>query len=118
MNLALWIMQGILAFVFVAAGSMKLFAYPKYRAMLEKTGPTTLTHLQVTLIGVAELAAVVGLVAPLAFHIAPWLTVCAAAGLAMIMLSATVYHIRRSEPPIMTVVLFVLAAIVAVGRAR
>jgi len=115
MNLALWIMQGILAFVFIAAGGMKLFAYPKYRAMLEKTGATTVTHRQITLIGIAELVGVVGLVAPLALHIAPWLTVCAAAGLALIMLSATVYHIRRREPPIMTGMLFVLAVIVAVG---
>lgn len=118
MNLALWVMQGILAFVFIAAGSMKLFAYPKYRAMLEKTRPTSLTHQQITFIGVAELAAVVGLIAPLALHVTPWLTVCAAAGLAMIMLSATVYHLRRREPPIMTAVLFVLAVFVAVGRVR
>jgi uncharacterized membrane protein YphA (DoxX/SURF4 family) len=118
MNLALWVMQGILAFVFIAAGGMKLFAYPKYRAMLEKTAPTTLTHAQLTLIGIAEIVGVVGLVARLALHIAPWLTVCAAAGLALIMLSATVYHIRRHEPPIMTAVLFVLAIIVAVGRGR
>jgi len=118
MNLALWVMQGILAFVFMAAGSMKLFAYPKYRAMLEKTAPTTLTHQQIIFIGVAELAAVVGLIAPLALHVAPWLTVCAAAGLAVIMLSATVYHIRRREPPIMTVVLFLLAVLVAAGRTR
>jgi uncharacterized membrane protein YphA (DoxX/SURF4 family) len=118
MNLALWITQGILAFVFVAAGSMKLFAYPKYRAMLEKTGPTTLTHQQITFIGIAELAGVAGLILPPALHVAPWLTVWAAVGLAVIMLSATVYHIRRREAPIMTTVLFVLAVLVAVGRAR
>ena len=117
MNLALWITQGILAFVFIAAGGMKLFAYPKYRAMFEKSGPTTLSHQQITFIGIAELAAVVGLIAPLALHIAPWLTACAAAGLAVIMLSATVYHIRRREPAIMTAVLFVLAVFVVVGRA-
>jgi hypothetical protein len=57
LNLALWVMQGILAFVFIAAGSMKLFAYPKYRAMLEKTGPTALTHPQITFIGIAEVVA-------------------------------------------------------------
>jgi uncharacterized membrane protein YphA (DoxX/SURF4 family) len=118
MNLALWITQGILAFVFVAAGSMKLFAYPKYRAMLEKTGPTTLTHQQITFIGFAELAGVAGLILPPALHVAPWLTVWAAAGLAAIMLFATVYHIRRREAPIMTTVLFLLAVLVAVGRTR
>jgi hypothetical protein len=77
-----------------------------------------LTHGQIIFIGIAEIVGVVGLVAPLALHIAPRLMVYAAAGLALIMLSATIYHIRRREPPIMTAVLFVLAIIVAVGRAR
>jgi len=117
MNLALWVVQGILAFAFVAAGGMKLFAYPKYRAMIEKTGPTTLTHGTITFIGIAELAGAVGVVLPMAANIAPWLSVWAAAGLAVIMLSATVFHIRRREPPIMTAVLFVLTVFVTVGRA-
>jgi uncharacterized membrane protein len=118
LNLALWVMQGILAFVFTTAGGMKLFSYQKYRAILEKSSPTTMTYRQITLIGIVELAGAVGLVAPLALHIAPWLTVWAAAGLAAIMLSATIYHIRRREPPVMTSVLFLLSVLVAVGRAR
>jgi uncharacterized membrane protein len=116
MNIALWVTQGILAFVFIMAGGMKLFAYQKYRAMLEKSGPTSLTHGVITLIGIAELAGVAGLVLPMALNVAPWLTVWAAAGLAVIMLSATVFHIRRHEPPIVTAVLFVLAVFVVVGR--
>jgi uncharacterized membrane protein YphA (DoxX/SURF4 family) len=116
MNIALWVAQGILAFVFIMAGGMKLFSYEKYRAMLEKSGPTSLTHGLITLIGIAELAGVAGIVLPTAMNVAPWLTVWAAAGLAVIMLSATVFHIRRHEPPIMTGVLFVLAVFVAVGR--
>jgi uncharacterized membrane protein YphA (DoxX/SURF4 family) len=116
MNLALWIVQGILACLFIAAGGMKLFAYPKYRAMLEKGRPVTLTHGFFTFLGVAELAGAVGVVLPMALNIAPWLTVWAAAGMAVIMLSASVFHIRRREPPIMTGVLFVLAVVVVVGR--
>jgi hypothetical protein len=52
----------------------------------------------------------------MALNIAPWVTVWAAGGLAVIMLSATVFHIRRHEPPIMTAVLLVLAVMVVVGR--
>ncbi len=117
MNIALWVSQGILAFAFIAAGGMKLLAYPKYRAMLEKTGPTTLTSGTITFIGIAELAGAVGVVLPMAANVAPWLSVWAAAGLAVIMLSATVFHIRRREPPIMTAVLFLLAIFVVYGRA-
>jgi len=116
MNIALWVTQGILSFLFIMAGGMKLFSYQKYRAMLEKSGPTSLTHGLITLIGVAELAGAAGMVLPMALNIAPWLTVWAAAGLAVIMLSATVFHVRRHEPPIMTGVLFVLAVVVVVGR--
>jgi uncharacterized membrane protein len=116
MNIGLWVTQGILAFAFIAAGGMKLFSYEKYRAMLEKSGPTSLTHGRITLIGVAELAGAAGIVLPMALNVTPWLTVWAAAGLGAIMLSATVFHIRRHEPPIMTAVLFVLAVLVVVGR--
>ena len=42
MNIALWVVQAVLAFAFVAAGSMKVFAYEKYKAMSEKSGPTDL----------------------------------------------------------------------------
>lgn len=116
MNVALWVTQGILAFVFLMAGGMKLFSYQKYRAMLEKSGPTSVTRGQITFLGLVELAGAAGLVLPMALNIAPWLTVWAAAGLAVIMLAATVFHIRRHEPPVMTGVLFVLAVLVAVGR--
>lgn len=118
MNIALWVTQGILACLFIAAGGMKLFSYQKYRAMLEKSGPTSLTHGFITFLGVAELAGAAGVVFPMALNTAPWLTVWAAAGMAVIMLSATVFHIRRREAPIMTAVLFVLAVFVAVGRGR
>ena len=116
MNLALWIVQGILACLFVGAGGMKLFAYAKYRAMLEKGGPVTLTHGFFTFLGIVELAGAAGVILPMALHIASWLTVYAAAGLGVIMLSATIFHIRRREPPIMTTVLFLLAVLVVVGR--
>ena len=32
MNMTLWIVQGLLALAFIAAGAVKLFAYEKYRA--------------------------------------------------------------------------------------
>jgi len=50
-NIALWVMQGILAFAFTAAGGMKVLAYEKYRAMLEKGGPITLTHRFIKFLG-------------------------------------------------------------------
>ena len=62
------------------------------------------------------MAGAIGVILPMAISVAPWLCVWAAAGLALIMLSATIFHVRRREPPITTAVLFLLAAFVATGR--
>jgi len=56
MNLALWIVQGILAFAFIVVGLMKVFAYEKYKALTEKNGPTGITRGLAAFIGIAELA--------------------------------------------------------------
>lgn len=72
--IALWVVQALPALALIGSGAMKLFAYEKYRAMLEKNGPTGLTRGLVTFIGVAEIAGALGVILPLATGIAPWLT--------------------------------------------
>jgi uncharacterized membrane protein len=116
MNLALWIVQGILAAAFVAFGGMKLFAYEKYKATTEKNGPSGLTRGLVSFIGVAELAGAIGIILPIAAGVAPWLSAWAAAGLSAIMLLAIGYHVRRRESLVAPAVLFALAAFVVFGR--
>lgn len=116
MNLALWIVQVLLALAFIAAGRMKLFAYEKYKAMSEKNGPSSLTRGLTTFIGVAELAGGFGVVLPLATGVAPWLSAVAAVGLATVMLLAVGYHVRRRESPAAPAILFALAAFVSLGR--
>src|SRR6266481_5471141 len=96
MKLALWIVQGLLAFAFIAAGAMKLFAYEKYKSMSEKqNGPGGLTRGLISFIGVAELTGAIGIVLPMAAGVAPWLSIWAAVGLATIMLLAMGFHVRR-----------------------
>ncbi len=116
MNIALWVVQGMLAFAFIAIGSMKLFAYEKYKAVSEKNGPSGLTRGLVTFIGVCEVAGAVGVVLPMATHIAPWLSVWAAVGLSTIMLLAIGYHLRRHESAITPGVLLLMGAFVVFGR--
>jgi len=69
-------------------------------------------------IGVAELLAAVGLVLPGVTHILPWLTALAAAGLMIVMGSATILHVFRGEigNAISAAVLFVLVTVVAYMR--
>ena len=69
MNLALWIVQGFLAFAFIGIGGMKVFAYEKYKAMTEKNGPSGIPHGLATFIGIAEVAGGVGIILPMATNI-------------------------------------------------
>jgi uncharacterized membrane protein YphA (DoxX/SURF4 family) len=116
MNLALWIVQGLLAVAFIGAGAMKLFAYEKYKIQSEKNGPTGITRGLATFIGISEITGALGVVLPMATNTAPWLSPWAAVGLATIMLLAIIFHVSRHESPVPPVVLFLLAAFVAFGR--
>ena len=118
MNIALWIVAGLLALAFLAAGAMKL---AKSRAQLAESGMAwteDFSDSQVKLIGLVEVLGALGLILPAALGIAEILTPLAAAGLALTMLGATVVHARRGEKsniPV-TLVLAALAAFVAVMR--
>ena len=118
MNIVLWIIAGLLALAFLAAGAMKL-AQPK--AKLAESGMAwteDFTDGQVKAIGVVEVLGALGLILPAALDIAPMLTPIAAAGLAVTMLVAAAVHVRRGEKQMVPInlVLLVLAAFVAVMR--
>ena len=118
MNIALWIVQILLALAFAASGFMKV---SQPMANLSKNmggwvddfGPR-----YVRLIGTLEILGAIGLIIPAVTHILPWLTPVAAIGLAVLMIGAAVVHGRRNEFPNMipTIVLLLLAAFVIYGR--
>jgi putative oxidoreductase len=118
MNIALWIVQALLALAFLLAGAMKL-AMP-VDALLQN-GMTFVEHMPaalVRLIGAAEVAGALGLILPSALRIKPKLTPLAAAALAFVMALAAITHVVLGElgalgAPIM---LGSLAAFVAWGR--
>ena len=118
MNIALWIIAGVLAAAFLASGAVKL-AWPKEK--LVASGQRVFEDFSagtVKAIGGLELLAAVGLILPAALDIAPVLVPLAAVGLALLMAGAAVVHIRRDETKAIVVpVLFIaLAAFVAWGR--
>jgi len=117
MNIALWITQGILAAVFVGAGVMKLTRSKESLQVLPGMGyMTELPALQLKLIGTAELLGCLGLILPWWLGRLPILTPLAAAGLTVLMIGATMTHVRRKEPIAFTSALGALAAFVAIGR--
>ena len=115
MTYALWIVQGLLALLFLFAGGMKLVL------PLEKlTGPVPLPGLFVRFLGVAEVLGGIGLILPGLFRIRPGLTPLAAAGLAIIMIGATVITLVGGDvaPALIPLGVGLLSVFVAYGRWR
>jgi uncharacterized membrane protein YphA (DoxX/SURF4 family) len=116
MNIVLWILQVLLALAFFAHGM--LFLTPP-AAMVEQMNASLPRWFQVFL-GVAEVAAAVGLTLPGVTRILPWLVTWAAGGIMIVMVSATVWHIARGEnsSAAITLLLLVMATFVAYQRHR
>jgi hypothetical protein len=117
-NVALWIVQGLLALVFGASGVVKS---TRDRKRLFDDGISWVEDFPpwaVKAIGVLEALAAVGLVLPAVTGIAPVLTPMAAVGIGLLMAGAGVVHVRRGEIAFIGVVavLFAAAAFVAWGR--
>lgn len=114
MNIALWIVQGILAAIYIMAGSMKLFQIEKAREIM----PTRSDGL-IRFIGISEVFGAIGLILPLVTGIFSWLTVLAAIGLATIqVLAIFTEHLPKKEfdrLPV-NIVLLALAAFITFGR--
>jgi len=117
LNIALWIVQALLAIVFGMAGAMKL-TQPKEKLATRTPYVEDFAAATIKLIGALELLGAIGLILPLLTGILPWLTSLAAAGLVLTMLGAMATHVRRHEYQNLVVngVLLLLAAFVAYGR--
>jgi uncharacterized membrane protein len=85
MTRALWVVQGLLALLFLFAGVMKLVLPAEEMA---KQMPLSVPFMR--FIGVAEVLGGLGLILPALTGIRPGLTPLAAAGLVIIMIGATV----------------------------
>ena len=114
-NIALWIIQVLLALLFVFSGVMK-FVMP----IEEMTKQVPLPGLFLHFIGVAEMLGGLGLILPWATRIKPVLTPLAAAGLTIIMIGATVVSAMYVSIPqaVLPFVVGILTAIVAYGRLK
>ncbi len=119
LNIALWAVQGLLAFAFLAAGLMKMttpIAELAASMAWVENAPAAL----VRFIGFAEFAGAVGLLAPAITRIKPMLTPAAAVGLLTVMVLAASTHASLGEfgGMVPSLVLGSLAAFVAWGRGK
>jgi hypothetical protein len=116
MNILLWVLQVLLALAFFAHGCLLLFPPA---AIVDQMNASLPRWFQLFL-GVAEILAAVGLTLPGFTRIQPWLVPCAAAGVMVVMICATTFHVMRGEvsSAITTAVLLALATFVAYMRWR
>ena len=110
---ALWIVQGLLAALFLFAGGMKLVMPSE---MLQ--GPVPLPNLFIRFIGIAEVSGALGLILPGLLHTRQGLTPLAAVGLVTIMSGATAITLEGGmvAPALVPFVVGVLLAFVVLGR--
>jgi uncharacterized membrane protein YphA (DoxX/SURF4 family) len=119
MNIALWIVQGLLAAMYLMAGSMKTFQPAKVRENPQMTWAKDRSDGFIRFVGTSELLGALGLILPLVTGVLPWLTVFAAVGLTVIQLLAIFQeHLPKKEYNVIPVniVLLALAVFVIVGR--
>lgn len=115
-HISLWIVQILLAGMFLMVGFMKT-ATPIQE--LSETVPLAAEMpWLIRFIGISELAAGLGLLLPAALRVQPRLTVLAAAALLLVMVLAMLFHLVRGEYSAIgtNIVLGVLAGLVAWGR--
>jgi len=116
MTILLWVFQILLAVAFFAHGWL-LLAPPA--ALVDQMNASLPRRFQISL-GVAEILATVGLTLPAFTRIQPWLVPTAAAGVMIVMVCATVFHLSRGElsSAATTLVLLAMATFVAYMRWR
>jgi len=116
MNIMLWVLQVLLALAFLAHGVMFLAPSPEIAVLMNAMLPR---WFQVFL-GVAEVLAAVGLTLPGLTRILPGFVPAAAAGVMIVLVSATVLHLWRAEysSAATTTVMLLMATAVAYARWR
>ena len=115
MNVALWIVQGLLAALFLFAGGTKLIL-----PVEEMTKQMPMPGWFLRFIGVAELLGGLGLILPWLLSIQPKLTPLAAVGLIIIMVGAVITTLMTGNVlmALFPLITGILCAFVAYGRWR
>jgi uncharacterized membrane protein YphA (DoxX/SURF4 family) len=115
-NLALWILQILMAGLFLFAGAAKFFMSAEELAK----GPVQMSLAFLRFIGVAEVLGGLGLILPGVFRIRTRLTALAAVGLLIVMIGATAltWSAGMMGVALFNAVIGVLCALIAYGRWR
>ena len=117
MNTIIWILQGLLAMVFLSSGCIILLL-PKEKLVPRLSWVSEYSYQARLFICISKMLGALGLVLPGYLHILPGLAIVAAFGLATIMVLAFIYHFRKREFKNLpaTVLFFTLSLLIAIYR--
>jgi DoxX-like family len=117
-NAALWVVQVLLAALFLFAGSTKLLLPIDVLTSMGSPNQIVLPGWFIRFIGMAEVLGAIGLILPRLLKVRPQLTALAATGLVIIMIGATslTFAADGFAPALFPMVVGVLAGSVAYGR--
>lgn len=116
-HITLWVLQGLLALAFGAAGAMK-FTMPADEVAKQLTfvSPDQAVML-IRFVGTCEVAGALGMILPSALRIMPRLTVAAAIGIVILMIAAAVVSLPQGVSAAIAPLVFAgIAATIAFGR--
>ncbi|MCF6475649.1 DoxX family protein [Nonomuraea sp. MG754425] len=109
MEIAYWIVAGLLALMYLFAGGKKIAqSQERLRPMMGWVDTVPMPFVRV--LGTLEVLGAAGLVLPVLTGIAPGLAVAAAAGLTIVQVGAIVLHLRRGEARLIGLNVVLLAA--------
>ena len=113
MNIVLWIIQSLIAIIFLGIGAFKTFG-PKQK--LQKISATSITTTR--LLGFLELPGAVGIILPFLLNIYPSLTAIAGVCLGIVMGGAIILHLQKKEYKALPLVirLLILCITISINR--
>jgi hypothetical protein len=117
MNVLLWVLQALLALLYLSGGAYKVFSFDEVARQLDALSRSTWSA-----IGVFEMVGAILLIVPAAARWMPVLTPVAAAALSVEALALSVLYAQYSlklsaeNPLVWSVLMALLAAFVAYGR--
>lgn len=118
MNTILWILQSLIAVIFLYSG-VKKSTYSEHKLVsIGMTGVEGLPIAVIRFIGISEILGTIGIIIPLLINIIPVLTPISAICFAVIMIPAGIIHYKRHEAKnvLTNCIVFLICSLIFYGR--
>lgn len=118
MNIFIWTLQGITAFIFMFSGINKTIYSEQTLVSKGQTGVEGLPLMLIRFTGISEILGAIGLIIPMLLNIFSFLTSISAICLGLIMIPAGIIHYKRREFKNVFVNFLIFAACIIIANFR